>query len=413
MRGSTTQCAWVVSRGEKILTLKARGILIKGSLEELREELYHTRKATQYIIDCLWELDKLPSINQLHQIFYKMLRKQGFRAHQSKQIYKYARALVKSARENNGKKPVLKKLTVRLDKYDAKIDLENQIIVVKLRDKEFKIKLLHNKKYIRKFIGRKWYEVIVSIDRQGRIWVSIPFRWMYKPYSPRRIISIDINLRKVVVYNGRSIRRINTRFMEALSLKVHAEKLQKKYSRMWRYNEIILDRIRNLHRRSRNIVVDWCRKFAKFIVLKARRTWSAIVLEDLGKLWFNASKKSSGLADKLSRFAYHKLQQAIMTKAIEYNVPIIFIDPKNTSIMCPRCGANLSYSHRLAICRKCRFISDRDSVGAMNIYLRALRGMWGSIGSPPNAPPMNNETRGKGRTKNEPMTLHIKTYTNI
>jgi len=158
------------------LTLKAQGVLIEGSLEELREELYLTHRATQYIINCLWELDKLPTPNQLHQMFYKLLRSQGLRAHQAKQIYKYALSMVKSARRNNGKKPVLRKLSARLDKYDAKVDLENQLVIVKLRNRVFKIKLLHNRDYIRKFIERKRYEVTVSIDKHGRIWVSIPFR---------------------------------------------------------------------------------------------------------------------------------------------------------------------------------------------------------------------------------------------
>ena len=304
MRGKTTFVK-VVPRGAYMLTLKSQGVLVEGSLEELREELYLARRTLQFIVNALWELDKLPSINQLHQMFYKILRTQGFRAHQCKQIYKYALSIVKSAKKNNGKKPVLKKLTVRLDKYDAWIDLDNQIVVLKLRDKVFKIKLLHNKDYIRKFMERKWYEVIVSIDRRGRIWVSIPFRWVYKPYKPRRIISIDINLKKIVIYDSRSVRRIDTRFMETLSLKTHAEKLQKKYPRMWRYNKRILSRIRSLHRRSRNIVIDWSRKFAKYIVLKARRTRSAIVLEDLEKLWFNASQKSSRLADRSLTVSYN------------------------------------------------------------------------------------------------------------
>lgn len=395
-----------------MLTLKSQGVLVEGSLEELREELYLARRTLQFIVNALWELDKLPSINQLHQMFYKILRTQGFRAHQCKQIYKYALSIVKSAKKNNGKKPVLKKLTVRLDKYDAWIDLDNQIVVLKLRDKVFKIKLLHNKDYIRKFMERKWYEVIVNIDRRGRIWVSIPFRWVYKPYKPRRIISIDINLKKIVIYDSRSVRRIDTRFMETLSLKTHAEKLQKKYPRMWRYNKRILSRIRSLHRRSRNIVIDWSRKFAKYIVLKARRTRSAIVLEDLEKLWFNASRKSSSLADKLSRFAYRKLQLAIITKAIEYNVPIIFVSPKGTSTTCPRCGAKLTYDHRLAICRKCKFVADRDTVGAINIYLRAHRRMSPLRGWRRNVLPMKNETRQREENIDEPMTIYVKSYTN-
>ena len=127
------------------------------------------------------------------------------------------------------------------------------------------------------------------------------------------------------------------------------------------------------------------------------------------KLWFNSSQKSCTLADELSRFAYRKLQLAIVTKAIEYNVPIIFVNPKHTSTRCPWCGAKLSYIHRLAICRKYGFIADRDTVGAMNIniYLRAHRRMWGSSGSPLNAPAIKDETQQSGRTKDEPMTVYI------
>ncbi len=314
MKGKTTTVR-VVPRGECMLTLKAQGVLVEGSLEELREELYLIRRATQHVIDCLWELDKLPSINQAHQMFYKILREQGFRAHQCKQIYKHALGIVKSAKENGGKKPALRKLSARLDKYDTKVDLENQVVLVKFRNKVFRIKLLHRRSYIEKFKGRKWYEVVVSIDKQDRIWICIPFRWEYKPYKPRRLISLDINLKKIVAYNGRRVRGIDTRFIEALYLKHYAEEVQKRHSYAWRRNEKWLEIIRALHRKSRNIVIDWSRKFAKYIALKAKKTKSAIVLEDLDKLWFNASRKSSSLADKLSRFAYRRLQHAVVTKA--------------------------------------------------------------------------------------------------
>jgi len=413
MRGKTTHAYWVVPRGEYMLTLKARGELVEGSIEELREELYLTRRATQYVIEALWELDKLPTINQAHQMFYKILREQGFRAHQCKQIYKYASGIVKSAKENGGKKPVLKKLSARLDKYDAKVDLENQLVVVKLRNKMFKIKLLHNRDYIKKFLSRKWYEVIISIDKQNRIWICIPFRWVYNPYKHKKLISLDINLKKIVAYNGKKVRRLNTRFTEALYLKHHAEEVQKKHNYAWRRNKKWLETIRALHRRSRNIVVDWSRKFAKYVVLKAKRMKSAIVLEDLEKLWFNSSQKSSILADKLSRFAYRKLQHAVVTKAIEYNVPVIFVNPRGTSSLCPRCGAMLVYSHRLAICTRCRFIADRDVVGAMNIYLKAFQTLAPRLGSW-GIHPMTNENRAKGGLhKNEPMIAYIHSYKNI
>jgi len=62
----------------------------------------------------------------------------------------------------------------------------------------------------------------------------------------------------------------------------------------------------------------------------------------------------------------------MISKAIEYGVPIAIVDPGNTSSTCPRCSEKLTYIHRLAVCKKCGFKGDRDSVGTMNIWLRAL-----------------------------------------
>ena len=41
-------------------------------------------------------------------------------------------------------------------------------------------------------------------------------------------------------------------------------------------------------------------------------------------------------------------------------------------------GVHVLNSHRLAVCRRCGFKGDRDSVGAMNIWFRALQVYAGS-----------------------------------
>ena len=90
-------------------------------------------------------------------------------------------------------------------------------------------------------------------------------------------------------------------------------------------------------------------------------------------------------------------------------LPLFFVNPRGTSTIGPRCRAKLSYNHRLAVCKSCGFIADRDEVGAVNIYLKALKhlaprpGLWGTRS-------MTDETRPKsGLLIDEPMTLHIKT----
>ena len=92
-----------------------------------------------------------------------------------------------------------------------------------------------------------------------------------------------------------------------------------------------------------------------------------------------------------------------MSKAVEYSVPVVVVNPKSTSATCPRCGEKLVYTRRLGICKRCGFTGDRDVVGAINIWLRALYAYAGEPGSPLRASPVKNETRRRGRTRNEGM----------
>lgn len=108
-------------------------------------------------------------------------------------------------------------------------------------------------------------------------------------------------------------------------------------------------------------------------MLKAKRLRAAIAVEELSMLRHILSQKSTGLVDKLSRFAYRKLLQVLEAKCLEYNVPIIHVDPRNTSKKCPRCGSTLHYTHRLATCPRCGLKTDRNTVGAMNIWLKTLQ----------------------------------------
>ncbi|MEM4488850.1 MAG: hypothetical protein QXK88_08690 [Desulfurococcaceae archaeon] len=107
---------------------------------------------TQFVVNKLWNLDKVPSISVLHRMFYSELRKHGFRAHHLKQIYKYARATVKSSKGNDGRKPILRRLTAGVDKYDYRIDLENRTLILKVHNGgEVKLKLLTSSERVEKF----------------------------------------------------------------------------------------------------------------------------------------------------------------------------------------------------------------------------------------------------------------------
>jgi len=343
------------------------------------------RYVLQRIVDALWDLDTIPRKSQAHKMFYNMLRNYGLRPHATRNIYNTAISLVESARTNNGSKPFIKRFSARLDYQDARIDLGNRIARIIIRDKWYTLRIKHRSEYVERFKCLKWKEVHIKYCN-GKVYISIVFEEKYTPYTPRGIVALDINLKHVVSYDGSETRRYRTRFVDALGKKARAEELQKKYPRMWRYNERILYRIRELHRRSRSIVVDWCWKFAKQVVLKARRYGCAIVLEDLEELRESFNGRNSRVVWKLTLFAYGKFQESILSKAVEHNVPVVFVNPKATSSTCPIRGFRIKYVNRLGVCRGCGFKSDRDKIGAINIWLGTLKAYAGVPGLPLSAP---------------------------
>ena len=340
-------------------------------------------------------------------MFYAMLRGYGLRAHVARNVYDQALALVKASKENGGSRPTVKRLSARLDYCDARVDLKRAVVEVILRDKWYVLKLRQRREYVARFLGLRWKEVHLKCAR-GRLLVSIVFELDYRPYAPRGLMALDVNLKKAAAFDVSDVKRYETEFSEALNKRARAEELQKKYPKRWRYSERTLKRVRSLHRKAKNVVIDSCWKLAKEIVFKASKQRQAIVLEGLGGLRKSINERDKKTKWELEMFAYRKLQHFIVSKALERGVSMILVEPEHTSSTCPRCGRRLRYVDRLAICR-CGFKGDRDRVGAMNIWLRGLLWMTlqvvsqtanaGVSGSLQSAPPVNGEARGRGRTK--------------
>jgi len=198
--------------------------------EELLWELVEYRYNLQKLVDELWGLKELPGVGQLHAMFYDRLTdERGYRAHVTRIMYNKAASLVDSARDSGAKhEPVLKRLTAEFDNQDARVNLERGEVrvIFKSRGKWFTLRLKHRKEYINKFQKYKWKEVFVSY-RNGKFYVSIVFEVEYKPYTPQGVIGLDVNLKKLVLYDGKKVRREDTPFVKALSLRAKAEEIQR------------------------------------------------------------------------------------------------------------------------------------------------------------------------------------------
>jgi putative transposase len=152
-------------RGEEPAVVEALRVraLPEGGCDKLLEFLRLYRDAVQMAVDRVWSLDAKLSKKRLHRLFYNGLVSIGFRAHHAKEVYLYAKSLVESARSNGGRKPMLRRLSARVDRYDYRLDLDSMTLTLKLHSNyEVRLRLVTSRESIGKFKGWSNYELVVK-----------------------------------------------------------------------------------------------------------------------------------------------------------------------------------------------------------------------------------------------------------
>ncbi len=87
--------------------------------------------------------------------------------------------------------------------------------------------------------------------------------------------------------------------------------------------------------------------------------------------------KDKQLRHRIFQASFRGIQRAIEEKTKEHGVPVIYVNPKNTSRLCPAHDAPINYnsSSRIGKCGKGRELWHRDVVACWNLLLKALRGL--------------------------------------
>jgi len=345
------------------------------------------RDWTQYVVDEMWNLNYIPSMRESHQRFYKVLRNRGFRAHHCHKIERRAREVVKAAKKNNGSKPVLRKLTARLDYQDYRLDLSNKVLRVAVLDNEWVELKLQWYSYLEKYFNGEWKlkEILVSY-RGGEIWIYLTFEKEVSFKEPEYVMGIDINFNNItytiVDMRGKlvSMGVIPFNGLErALAHKVIAEKIQRKYSKKWKFVKGILEAIRKQHRKARNILIDSCHYISRRLVEIAKEYNALIVLEDLNKLGSRANS-SRMFNKKLSLWTYRRIQSFIHYVALIEELPVIYVNPRNTSKTSP-IGRELVFINYRWAKLPGGYIVTRDLVASWNLALRGLKLLTRDVGS--------------------------------
>ena len=341
----------------------------------------------QYVIDQIWNLDHIPSMKELHYRFYRILRERGFRAHHCHKIERRAREVVKATKKNKGSKPILRKLTARLDYQDYRLDIKNKTLrVVVLNNEWIELKLLWYD-YLNKYFNGEWKlkEILVSYKSE-EMWVYLTFEKEVILRKPRTIMGVDINFNNItytiIDKDGKLVSMGIIPFnglKRALTHKIISEKIQKKYPKKWRFVKGIRESIKRHSRRAKNILLDSCHFISRKVVEIAKEYNAMIVLENLNKLRerANGTKKFN---KKLSLWTYCRIQSYIYYKALIDGIKVVYTNPRGTSKTSPL-GGKLTFINYRWVKLPSGIITTRDVVASWNLGLKGLKSLTRDVGS--------------------------------
>jgi putative transposase len=118
---------------------------------------------------------------------------------------------------------------------------------------------------------------------------------------------------------------------------------------------------------------DFNHQLSKRVVAKALDTQRGIALEDLKGIRQRITVRKPQRA-RHANWSFAQLRQMIEYKAALAGVPVTWVDPRNTSRSCPKCG-HISKGNRPTRakfkCVSCGFAGPADTVAAQNIRARA------------------------------------------
>ena len=197
-----------------------------------------------------------------------------------------------------------------------------------------------------------------------------------EPFKAEEYLGVDLGIKNIAVdgdgdtYTGGQLNGLRSRRAKLRS------RLQSKGTKSAR--RLLKKRSGEEHR----FASDVNHIISKRIVAKAKDTGRGIALEDLKGIRERVTVRRSQRRVHHS-WAFYQLRQFVEYKARLAGVPLVFVDPRNTSRTCPGCG-HVSKGNRpdrdSFHCLECGFAGPADYIAAVNIGRVPVNGPYVSIG---------------------------------
>ncbi len=288
---------------------------------------------------------------------YAVLNKRNFKVLTSKYIKHYGlksvisnQILRKYGRNKNIKS--VKHVNLIIPNQGIKINKENRVIKIS------SLKLELNYRFPNTF--EKINQIEIN-NEYAFISVTIPENQEYKPES---YVGVDLNA------TGHVAVAANPENGKVLKLGKKTQHTHKKYSNMRKklQKQGKFKKLKQIKNRESKIIKNLNHKISKDIVEFAHKTKSGLRLEDLKGIRKTA-KAGKSFRYSLNSWSFYQLRLMIEYKAKLLGVPISYIDPRNTSKTCSKCGLIGKREKKSFKCPNCGHVDNVDVNAAFNISM--------------------------------------------
>ncbi|MCC6047431.1 MAG: transposase [Desulfurococcaceae archaeon] len=293
------------------------------------------------------------------------------------------KSFLKRRRRGLAKKdyPEVRRVSIWLDDHLWRMRSLTSIEIATHRD-WVAIELEPHKRYW-EYVNSGWRlapGVRVRLDKRNRrLIIYLVFKRSSEAYKPRGFISVDVNENHAAVLVDGKVYLFETGFRDiVLGYYYRRRRVQEKYDKLYGVNCRVKRRIlRRLKERRKKSDLRW--KLANIVARAARERQYAIVLEELGEEPANEMinhVRDDQLRHRIYQASFKGVQKTVEEKAREYGVPVVYVDPRNTSRTCPVHSAEITYSNgsRVGRCSKGGELWHRDVVACYNLLLRVRLG---------------------------------------
>lgn len=186
--------------------------------------------------------------------------------------------------------------------------------------------------------------------------------------EPADFLGVDLGIVNIAtdsdgnVHQGRAVENVRYRHRRLRA------RLQRKGTKSSRR------RLRQLRGKEQRFATDANHCIAKQLVQAAKDTGRGIALENLTHIRDRVTARRSQRA-RLHSWAFAQLRSFVTYKAKRAGIPVVLVDPRNTSRTCPACGHIDKHnrpSQASFMCTRCGFAGCADHIAAENIRRAAV-----------------------------------------